>query len=57
VALEKLPTASARDQAFYEGKVAAARWFAASVLPELAAKRVITESTDLSLMELDEAAF
>jgi alkylation response protein AidB-like acyl-CoA dehydrogenase len=57
VALEKLPTASARDTAFYEGKVAAARWFAASVLPELAAKRVITESTDLSLMELDEAAF
>ena len=57
VALEKLPTASARDKAFYEGKVAAARWFAAAVLPELSAKRAITEATDLSLMELDEAAF
>ncbi len=57
VALEKLPTASARDKAFYEGKVAAARWFAAAVLPELTAKRAITEATDLSLMELDEAAF
>jgi hypothetical protein len=57
VALEKLPSASARDKAFYEGKVAAARWFAASVLPELAAKRAITEATDLSLMQLDEAAF
>ena len=57
VALEKLPTASARDKAFYEGKVAAARWFASAVLPELTAKRAITEATDLSLMELDEAAF
>ncbi len=57
MALEKLPTASARDKAFYEGKVAAARWFASAVLPELTAKRAITEATDLSLMELDEAAF
>jgi alkylation response protein AidB-like acyl-CoA dehydrogenase len=57
VALEKLPTASPRDKAFYEGKVAAARWFAASVLPELSAKRAVAEATDLSLMQLDEAAF
>jgi alkylation response protein AidB-like acyl-CoA dehydrogenase len=57
VALEKLPTASPRDKAFYEGKVAAARWFAGSVLPELSAKRAVAEATDLMLMELDEAAF
>jgi alkylation response protein AidB-like acyl-CoA dehydrogenase len=57
VAIEKLPTASERDKAFYEGKVASARWFAASVLPELAGKLAIAESTDLSLMELDESAF
>ncbi len=57
VALEKLPTASERDKAFYEGKVAAARWFATNVLPELASKRVIAETLDASLMELDEAAF
>jgi hypothetical protein len=57
VALEKLPSASVRDKPFYEGKVAAARWFAAAVLPELTAKRAITEATDLSLMEIDEAAF
>ena len=57
VALDKLPTAAGRDAAFYEGKVAAARWFAASVLPELTAKRAVAEATDLSLMELDEAAF
>ena len=57
VALDRLPTAPARDRAFYEGKVAAARWFAASVLPELSARLVVTQATDLSLMQLDEAAF
>ena len=57
VALEKLPTASDRDKHFYEGKVAAAKWFAGAVFPELTAKRAIAEAVDLSLMELDEAAF
>jgi len=57
VALEKLPTASAKDKAFYEGKVAAATWFAGSVFPELTSKRAIAEAVDLSLMDLDEAAF
>jgi hypothetical protein len=58
VALEKLSgSVSEKDQAFYEGKVAAARWFASSVFPELTAKRAIAEATDLSLMDLDEAAF
>ena len=50
VALAALRTASDRDRPFYEGKVAAARWFAASVFPELASKRAIAEATDLSLM-------
>jgi hypothetical protein len=57
VALDRLPAAAARDRAVYEGKVAAARWFAASVLPELSARLAVTQATDLSLMELDEAAF
>jgi alkylation response protein AidB-like acyl-CoA dehydrogenase len=57
VATEKLAGASPRDTAFYDGKVAAGKWFAANVLPELAGKRAIAEATDLSLMELDEAAF
>ena len=57
VAVEKLPTASAKDKHFYEGKVAAAKWFAASVFPELTSKRAIAEAVDGSLMELDEAAF
>jgi alkylation response protein AidB-like acyl-CoA dehydrogenase len=49
--------ASGRDKAFYEGKVAAARFFARQVLPKLAAERAIAEATDTALMELDEAAF
>ena len=58
VALRKLDgTPSAKDKAFYEGKVAVASFFAKSVLPELSARRKITESTDNSLMDIDESAF
>jgi hypothetical protein len=46
-----------RDQAFYEGKVAAARFFATTVLPELAARRKVAENVDNSLMEIPDAAF
>ncbi len=45
------------DRAFYQGKIAAARFFAATVLPRLAAEREIAEATTLDLMELPEEAF
>jgi alkylation response protein AidB-like acyl-CoA dehydrogenase len=48
---------SEADQAFYEGKVAAARFFAREVLPRIGADRRIIEGTSLDLMELPEAAF
>jgi alkylation response protein AidB-like acyl-CoA dehydrogenase len=48
---------SARDTAFYEGKVGAARFFAKTVLPQLSAQRAVLEATDNSLMDLPEAAF
>ncbi|MEU8623907.1 acyl-CoA dehydrogenase [Streptomyces sp. NPDC048669] len=57
VAAEKLPTAAAKDAAFYRGKIAAAKFFAANVLPGVGAERALAESVDNSLMELDEAAF
>jgi alkylation response protein AidB-like acyl-CoA dehydrogenase len=58
VALDKLSgDVSEADQKFYEGKVAAAQWFARTVLPKISAERAIAESTDLAVMELDEAAF
>jgi alkylation response protein AidB-like acyl-CoA dehydrogenase len=45
------------DRAFYEGKVGAARFFAATVLPRLAAEREVTEATSLDVMELPEESF
>ncbi|MFI6962037.1 acyl-CoA dehydrogenase [Streptomyces sp. NPDC050149] len=57
VAAEKLPTASPKDVAFYQGKIAAAKFFAANVLPGVGAERALAEAVDNSLMELDEAAF
>lgn len=57
VAAEKLPSASAKDVAFYQGKIAAAKFFAANILPGVSAERALAENVDNSLMELDEAAF
>ena len=58
VALAKLDAgASEADQKFYEGKVAAASFFARNVLPKLAGERAIAENIDASIMDLDEAAF
>ncbi|MCX4512081.1 acyl-CoA dehydrogenase [Streptomyces sp. NBC_01619] len=57
VATEALETASAKDKAFYQGKIAAAKFFAANVLPGVSLAREIAEGVDNELMELDEAAF
>ncbi len=45
------------DRPFYEGKVAAAKFFARNMLPNLRATRVAIENIDNDVMELDEAAF
>jgi len=50
-------TPSNRDRAFYQGKVAAATFFARTVLPELTSRRAVVDATDGEIMELDEAAF
>ena len=58
VALERLNSElPAEEKSFYEGKVASGRWFARTVLPKLTAERAIAEATDLSVMDLPEAAF
>ena len=54
--LDEIP-ADAADRDFYAGKVGAARFFAATVLPRLAAERKSAEETTLDLMELPEGAF
>ncbi|MFJ3904318.1 acyl-CoA dehydrogenase [Streptomyces sp. NPDC090025] len=58
VAAEKLAAgASGKDVSFYQGKIAAAKFFAANVLPGVAAERALAERVDGALMDLDEAAF
>ncbi|MFF3153549.1 acyl-CoA dehydrogenase [Streptomyces sp. NPDC057910] len=57
VAAEKLSSASAKDVPFYTGKIAAAKFFAANVLPGVGTARALAETVDNSLMDLDEAAF
>jgi alkylation response protein AidB-like acyl-CoA dehydrogenase len=57
VALAALAGDPGKDKEFYEGKVAAARWFAQQVLPQLASQRRILELTSDELMELPEGAF
>ncbi|EHI13933.1 acyl-CoA dehydrogenase [Mycolicibacterium thermoresistibile] len=58
VALEKLDAGAEGDErAFYEGKVAAASFFAKNFLPLLTSMRHVIENIDNEIMELDEAAF
>ncbi|MEP6851648.1 MAG: acyl-CoA dehydrogenase [bacterium] len=59
VALQRLAGngLSASDIAFYGGKPVVAHFFAQTVLPELAARRTVTEGVDLAAMELPEQSF
>jgi alkylation response protein AidB-like acyl-CoA dehydrogenase len=49
--------ASAKDVPFYEGKVAAAKWFAANRLPLLVSERAVAEATTGELMDVPEVSF
>jgi alkylation response protein AidB-like acyl-CoA dehydrogenase len=49
--------ATGRDADFYRGKVAAATFFSAQVLPLLHAQRAVAEGVDNALMDLPESAF
>ncbi|GAA3279788.1 acyl-CoA dehydrogenase [Dactylosporangium vinaceum] len=48
---------SPADKAFYEGKVAAAKFFAHEVLPRIGADRRVIESTTLDAMQVGEDSF
>ena len=54
---ERADRLGAADRAFYQGKLATARFFAQTVLPRLAVEREIAEATTLDLMELPEESF
>jgi hypothetical protein len=59
VAKEKLsaPEVVGADKAFYEGKIASARYFIKHVLPEVDAAAKGIKSEDLSMMEIPDEAF
>lgn len=58
VAIEALDAgATGAEKSFYEGKIAAASFFAKNMLPVLTSTRAILDNVDNDIMELDEAAF
>jgi len=57
VAGAALDAGAGKDEPFYLGKLAAARFFSTNVLPELTASRRIIETATLDLMDLPEEAF
>jgi hypothetical protein len=48
---------SAADKNFYEGKVAAARFFVREVLPRVGADRRVIENAALDIMDISEDVF
>jgi alkylation response protein AidB-like acyl-CoA dehydrogenase len=56
-ALDSADTLAEADRDFYTGKLAAAKFFAATVLPRLESDRKIIERTTTDLMEIPEGAF
>jgi hypothetical protein len=57
VAQAALAAAQPNDEAFYQGKIATARFFAKNMLPHLTALRGIIEAIDDDIMALPETAF
>jgi alkylation response protein AidB-like acyl-CoA dehydrogenase len=54
VALGKLANATGDDAAFYQGKLAASRFYAKQVLPGLTLSRKLVEQSDLDVMEMPD---
>jgi hypothetical protein len=57
LAERKLDGAGRKDGAFYQGKIASARYFCREVLPGLTLSRKLIEKSALELMDLDDDAF
>ncbi|MDT5388451.1 MAG: hypothetical protein QOE04_2092, partial [Mycobacterium sp.] len=49
--------ATGADKSFYEGKVAVASFFAKNILPLLTSTKLVIDTIDNDVMELDEASF
>jgi len=57
IATAALDEAGDADRAYYEGKIASARWFAANVLPKAHLRRTLAETEESMLMSLADEAF
>ena len=57
IATTQLATAQGAEKDFYEGKVAAAKFYAQTVLPNLTLSRKLIENSTLDLMNVSENAF
>src|SRR5699024_6923974 len=57
LAAERRVDANETDRAFYDGKIASARFFLQQVLPEIPARLRIVQSSTLDIMEMDDASF
>jgi len=57
LATAALPDATGDDRAFYEGKIASARFFSRHALPQASLRRQRTEAEDGWLMEMADEAF
>ena len=52
-----LPPLPFREAPFYEGKIAAARYFCREVLPNVTLARKLVEKSSIELMDLSEEVF
>ena len=57
IAATKIESATGKERNFYEGKIAAARYFVHNFLPLVAATRAIVEREDGEIMKVSEGAF
>jgi hypothetical protein len=57
IAATKIGSASGKDRDFYEGKIAASRYFVHNFLPLITATRAIVEREDGEIMAVSENAF
>ena len=57
IAKRAVPEAAENDRGFYEGKIAAARFFARHALPKARLRRGAAEAEDAALMDLSDEAF
>jgi hypothetical protein len=57
LASQKLDQARPKDQLFYQGKIASAQFYTATILPQVTLTRKLVEKGSLDLMDMDDACF